>query len=176
MLLQKVQNLRLNTGIPTDVDTRGEEPLQLRLVTLGTGDADGHLGREGVGRTVEGDRGDRIAPEAALGPLLEGRCRGPSDLHAVARSSIVQRTPELSCEAPIVSGFVSFNSLFDDPVPHLRKAISKHSIQTFPIRWRTTRNGSECITQPAHLGIEELVDLGNPRAGRELIASALALQ
>jgi hypothetical protein len=66
--------------------------------------------------------------------------------------------------------------LFDDPVPHLRKTISKDAIQTFPVRWYTTRNGSECFTQPSHLGIEELVDLGNPRAGRELIASALALQ
>jgi hypothetical protein len=61
--------------------------------------------------------GDAVLPEVG-----GGLCRIPFDDHApsiaeVAFGLLVCPTLELSCEAPIVSGFVSFNSLFCGTVP-----------------------------------------------------------
>src|SRR5262245_29621612 len=75
-----------------------------------------------------------------------------------------------------LQGFVSSNSLFDDAAPHLDKATPKDTVETFPARCRTTRGGEESILKPSHLGVQELVDLGNPGTRREFVAGTLSLQ
>jgi hypothetical protein len=61
--------------------------------------------------------------------------RGGGVMVCLSPSSTIRRTLELSCEAPIVPGFVSFNSLFGNaarpgtPLPSSRNQNAEHAPQ-----------------------------------------------